>query len=129
MGRNWMDGDRDRMTIKQLKFKESSMKNAVNAHEDNRIFATTRYDDEKEIERGEELDLANVNGEKFGYGMVGDVIKCDASEAIEKIHSYGAVYNIGKTHELLSELNDCYDDDINAHTQVKILFIEPLRIF
>ncbi|MFD1643468.1 hypothetical protein [Halohasta litorea] len=108
-----------------LKYGTGPQETARTAHEDKTLAATIRYDDEKEINAGSDLELQDANGEPFGTATV---VHCEmllAMCAFGPIRAYGAEYGLSTIPELLLTLNRYYNDTVTLETPVKVIIYEP----
>jgi len=113
-------------TRKALKFDSGPTTTLAIAEATDRLAATTRYQDEKGIEEGDEIDvLAAESGEKFGVATVEHAEVLPTREVLDVVSLWWAEYEPETLDQLLSELNTYYDDEITATTEVKVGILNP----
>lgn len=111
---------------KALKFDSGPTTTLAIADASDRLAATTRYQDEKNIEEGEEIDvLAAKGGEQFGVATVEHTEILPAREVLDVVTLWWAEYEPETLGQLLEELNSYYDDEITATTEVKVIILNP----
>ena len=111
---------------KRLKFARSPFTTLAIAEECDRLAATIRYDDEKQLAEGDELDVVYAeSGEKDGTATVEHTETVPVRRALDVVLDWWAEYSIERPSELVRALNEFYDDPIHADTEVKVIILNP----
>jgi len=111
---------------KALKFDSGPTTTLAIAEATARLAATTRYQDEKNIQEDDEIDvLAAESGEQFGVASVEHTEVLPAREVLDVVSLWWAEYEPETLGQLLEELNSYYDDEITATTEVKVIILNP----
>ncbi|MEY7849550.1 hypothetical protein AB7C87_10185 [Natrarchaeobius sp. A-rgal3] len=85
-----------------------------------------RYDDEKGIEAGDEVDLLSaLTDDRIGTATVKHTDTVEVCRAIDVVRGWWAEYGIQTPGELVKRLNAYYDDVIDETTKVKVIILEP----
>lgn len=112
--------------MKQLKFDSGPKVTLTIASKTNTLAATIRYDDEKDISEGETIGCLDAStGERLGDAEVEHVEMVPVREALDVVRLHWAEYSVQSVDELVSVLNDYYDDTIDLATEVKVLILNP----
>lgn len=111
-----------------LKYGTGPQETARNAHYNETLAATIRYNDEKQIKPETELELQDTDGRAFGRATVEYSTTLLAACALEPVRAYNAAYGISTVPELLVELNRYYSKTITAETPVKVIVYDPHEI-
>lgn len=114
--------------MKRLKFGSQPRATASIAYKHNNLAATVRYNDERDIQKGNKLKLCKQNGEVFGQACVVDTIECPAYAAYPEIRKLGVEYPSAGTDYMMSTLNHHYDDTIWPDTEVKIIIYRVVQM-
>jgi len=111
---------------KALKFDSGPTTTLAIAEATDRLAATTRYQDEKNIEEGDEINvLAAETGEQFGVATIEHTEVLPARKVLDVVTLWWAEYEPETLDHLLYELNTYYDDEITAATEVKVIILNP----
>lgn len=111
---------------KALKFDSGPSTTLALAHKTNSLAATVRYDDEKGISEGDEIDVLSAHtGDKIGTATVEHTETVPVQRALDVINQRWADYGITQPDTLVSRLNEYYDDVITRLTEVKVIILNP----
>lgn len=111
---------------KNLKFAPDPTETLAISQSVNRNAATIRYDDEKQIEKGDTINvLSHLTEEKLGTAEVKYVETVPAKNALGVVSMRWAEYPIKENRRLLDILNKFYEEHINGATEVKVIILEP----
>jgi hypothetical protein len=111
---------------KDLKFASEPLKTLAIADECNRLAATIRYDDEKDLAEGDEVRVIPVDiQEEWGVATVEHTDVVPVYRALDVVSEWWAEYGIEHQAELCRVLNEYYDDVINSKTEVKVVILDP----
>lgn len=111
---------------KRLKFDRGPTTTLTVAYEIRSLAATIRYDDEKGIEEGDELEIVRAHsGDELGTATVEHAEAVPVRRSLDVVTMYWAEYGIETPDRLVSRLNDYYDDVIDMTTEVKVLILDP----
>lgn len=90
------------------------------------IAATVRYEDEKNLEPGDVIDVVDAeSSEVVGTATIVRVTETQVYRALDAIRRHGAIYGTRMVGQLLQTLNQYYGDEISPETDVKVIFVEP----
>ena len=89
--------------------------------------ATVRYNDEKDISKGDVLKFKVPDGTPFDRARVTAVELAEVRKATDLIRRMGERHGASNWGELLVTLNDLYDDQIHATTDVKVIVFKVIR--
>lgn len=117
------------MSYKPLKFGDEPSVTAAAAYKNDELAATVRFEDEKEIGAGDEIQLQYANGKPFGEGVVRRVITCPVHTVMSHIRKLDVNYHIASQEKLVSSLNYYYDEPIYIDTEVKIIIYEVTDVY
>lgn len=90
--------------------------------------ATVRYEDDKDLSAGDELDLADPDGNVWGEAVVEQTAVCLVEEAPEVAEAIGGRLSHTDPDELATALNGHYDDPITLGDPVKVVALDPETI-
>jgi len=111
---------------KALKFDSGPRTTLALAQKSNSLAATVRYEDEKAISDGDEIDVLSAHtGEQIGTASVEHTETVAVQRAIDVIRGRWAEYGIQQPDVLESRLNEYYDDPICRLTEVKVIILDP----
>lgn len=111
---------------KPLKYGVEPLKTLAIADACDRLAATIRYDDEKNLSEGDIIDVINAEcGESEGSAEVEHTETVPARRALDVVHEWWAEYGIETLQELLADLNSYYEDQITPETEVKVVVQNP----
>lgn len=109
-----------------LKFGPEPVTTLAVAEMASRLSATVRYKDEKDISKGDIINIISTEtGESIGTAEVKYVEKVPVREALDVITMHWAEYGIQQTEGLISTLNVYYGDPITETTEVKVIIMDP----
>lgn len=109
-----------------LKFGSGPSTTLAIADRCDRLAATVRYDDEKGIEEGCELNVLSAHsGEKMGEASVEHAEMVPVRRALDVVSGWYAEYGIETPDQLVSALNKYYDEAITPQTEVKVIILNP----
>lgn len=101
----------------------------MKSHGYERLAATTRYDDEKNIEEGDTLEIAKAeSGIVGGYADVRHVEMVELRDVLATIVKYDAMYAIDSYADLISAMHAYYDASITATTYVKVIIYQTTEL-
>lgn len=89
--------------------------------------ATVRYNDDKDISEGDILKFKVPDGTPFDRVRVTNVELSQVMNAPDLIRRMGEKHGADDWQELRDTLNEYYDDQIHATTDVKVIVFEVLR--
>lgn len=89
--------------------------------------ATVRYNDEKDITEGDILKFKVPDGTPFDRARVTNVELAEVRNAPDLIRRMGEKHGASDWKELRETLNDYYEDQIHATTDVKVVAFEVIR--
>lgn len=89
--------------------------------------ATVRYNDEKEIDEGDIVKFKVPDGTPFDRANITNVEIAEVRKAPEIIRRMGENHLAEDWKTLRDELNEYYDDQIFATTNVKVITFEVIR--
>lgn len=113
-------------TAKDLKFDSEPAINLKIADNEDNLAATVRYNDEKDISRGDVINIVLANqGNTIGQATVKHVESVPVRQAIALIEMHDARYGIATSHHLNAKLKEYYDDEIKQDTYVKVILLDP----
>lgn len=110
-----------------LKFGDEPSTTAAIAYKNDESAATVRFEDEKRIGAGDEIQLQYANAEPFSEGVVRRVITCPVHDVMTYIRQLDVNYHITSQEKLVSALNYYYDEPIHIDTEVKIIVYEVME--
>jgi len=109
-----------------LKFGPDPVTTLAVAEMASRLSATVRYKDEKDISKGDIINIISTEaGESIGTAEVKYVEKVPVRGALDVITMHWAEYGLQTTGELIPMLNAYYDDAITETTEVKVIILNP----
>lgn len=106
-----------------------SERTAIKARASNRLGATVRFNDEKEINSRTTLTLYSATDETTIMNAC--VVYCDVVptwKAMDIINDCNAIYGSDTTTALLNSLNEHYDKGIHPYTNVKVIVYKPKEL-
>jgi hypothetical protein len=110
----------------RLKFSPAAQETLVAADRKNRLAATIRYDDERNISAKDHLrPIGAETGTPLGTAFVGGVEEVPVKRALAVVGQSEAEYGISDADTLQSELNRYYDVTIGPETRVKVILLHP----
>lgn len=89
---------------------------------------TFRYDDERDVEPGDEIRAVTADGHHFGWLRVKDVQSGPAAHAYDWMLLVGGKHGARNNDDLLERLNTYYDDEIDRETIVRGIHFESLGV-
>ena len=111
---------------KPLKYGVEPLKTLAIADACDRLAATIRYDDEKDLSKGDVIDVINAeSGESEGFAEVEHTETVPVRRALDVVHDWWAEYGIDRAPELNARLNVYYDNQIYPNTEVKVVIQNP----
>lgn len=113
----------------KLKFGYTPARTARQSYYEDRLGATIRFKDEKNIELNTKLKMIRSDtGKLIGYANVRKIHILPVWNALDVIHRTGAIYGIDHTDNLIEELQKYYSSKIGPLTEVKVIFYQTFQI-
>lgn len=109
-----------------LKFASEPLSRLTLAYKWNKLGATVRYEDEKNIQEGDRLNIISAYGEKkMGEADVEHTEMVEVRRALDVINGWHAEYSINTREYLVSRLHDFYGGPMSLTTTVKVIILNP----
>lgn len=117
------------MTNHTLKFGNEPFYTVMQSYTRQCLAATIRYDDEKNIEEGDTLEIAKAKtGIVEAYADVRHVEMIELRNALSIVDKHRAIYPIDSYADLISAMHTYYDASITATTYVKVILYETTEL-
>lgn len=113
----------------KLKFGYTPARTARQSYYEDRLAATVRHKDEKEIDENTRLKMIRADTDNLiGYANVRKTRVVPVWKVLGLISKKGAIYGIDHTIELVNQLREYYSKEIGPKTEVKIIFYQTFQV-
>lgn len=117
------------MATYTYKFGPKPVHTAVKSYGREKTAATVRYDDEREVQPDDWIEIVKANSERtVGYAIVNFVETVELREALDVIEQYGALYGIDSYDELIAAMHEYYDPTITATSEVTVILYQTINL-